>query len=397
MKQENEIKIAIIDDEEMVTESIKNLLEFETVYKILTYNDPNKALEELKETDINMVICDFFMKNLNGLELLKELRKYHNETPFVMLTGYADKENTIKAINELSLYYYLEKPWDNDELLLVIKNGIEKGNLISELKSKMKELEQAYRRLEETQDELIKEEKMSTIGKMASKVIHDLKNPMTSISGFAELIIRVSEEKKTSDDPEERKTFEEIKDFAQIIMDEVHRLVGMITEINHYAKGSELYHKNILPLRDVVMDTVNVLRKNFKKENIKIEVKTTDKPLKMGIDHDKIIRMLYNILYNSKEAMKKGGTIKIIMDKPNDKLIQLSIIDDGSGMPEEVKKRVFEPFVTYGKSNGTGLGMAIVKKIVEAHNGTIKVDSEEGEGTRFDIYFRTNGEDNSPD
>ncbi|MFW5799989.1 MAG: response regulator, partial [Spirochaetota bacterium] len=309
--KDNEKTIAIIDDEEIVTDSIYNLLIFETEYNVICFNNPIKAIEELKHRHIDLIVCDVFMKEMNGIEVLKKLRSYHPNVPLIMLTGYADKENTIKAINELSLYYYIEKPWDNDELLLVIKNGIEKGNLIQELKNKMQELESAYVQLEETQDELIKKEKFSTIGNMASKVIHDLKNPMSAISGFAELIIKTSEEKK------EDETYKEIKEFAQIIMDEVKRVIGMITEVLQFAKGEEVYRKAALPLTDIIQDTVSAISDKFEKDNIEIELDIASNESIMEIDHDKIMRMMYNLLNNSKDAMPNGGKIKIRIEKVN--------------------------------------------------------------------------------
>jgi two-component system, sporulation sensor kinase E len=301
----------------------------------------------------------------------------------IMLTGYADKENTIKAINELSLYYYIEKPWDNDELLLVIKNGIEKGNLIEELRNKMQELESAYVQLEETQDELIKKEKFSTIGNMASKIIHDLKNPMSAISGFAELIIKTSKEKKDDE------TYKEIREFAQIIMDEVKRVIGMITEVLQFAKGEEVYRKAALPLTDIIQDTVSAISDKFEKDNIQIELEIASNKSTMEIDHDKIMRMMYNLLNNSRDAMPDGGKIKIRVERVNKDTLLLSISDNGKGMPEDIRSSIFEPFISYGKPNGTGLGMPIVKKIVEAHKGHIYVESVEGKGTTVDIYFKT--------
>ncbi len=389
MEDNKQKTIVVIDDEEIVTSSIETLLSLETDYKTLTFNNPNEVIDAIKNTPIDLVICDFFMKEMNGIKLLKEIRNLYPDIPLVMLTGYADKENTIKAINEVSLYYYLEKPWDNNELLLVIKNGLEKGNLISQLQSKMAELEDAYRQLEEAQQEIINKEKMSTIGQMASKIIHDLKNPMSAISGFAELIVKVSEDKKSSDS-DYQKIFGEIKNFAQIILEEVKRLVDMVTEILQYAKGDELYNKAKLPLKSVILTTLSVIKETFKKENINIQIETSADDFILEIDHDKIIRMLYNILYNSRDAMKEkgGGNIIVKIDKPENDIISLAITDDGKGMPDEIKQRVFEPFVTYGKPNGTGLGMAIVKKIVEAHNGTITVESELNKGTTFTILFK---------
>jgi signal transduction histidine kinase len=397
MTENNQKMIAVIDDESIITESIHNLLSLETQYDVVTYNCPLIAYEELKDSEPDLIISDFYMKDMNGIDLLKKLRRHHPDIPMIVLTAYADKENTIKAINEISLYYYLEKPWDNDELLLIVRNAVEKGDLISEIKKKIDELEKAYRQLEEAQQQIINKEKLSTIGSMASKIIHDLKNPMTSISGFAELIMSISEEKEENIKPEKvKKNYKEIKEFAQIIRNEVKRLVDMTSEILQFAKGDELYNKTPMPLKDILLNTVSGVRRILEKENIEIKVDVPKELLIMDLDQDKIIQMLYNLIYNARDAMPEGGTIIIKLDKKDKDKIMLSVTDNGKGMPENIKENIFKPFVTYGKPSGTGLGMAIVKKIVDAHKGEIEVESKLNEGTRFDIVFNAEHESRIP-
>ncbi len=384
--------IVVIDDDKTVTDSIKTFLVMNTDYQVITFNEPVEALEELKdEKNIKAVLCDLIMNGMNGIKLLKNLRQYHPDVPMIILTGYADKANTIKAINEVSLYYYLEKPWNNDELLLIINNALEKENLVSELKSKMEELRYAYKQLEEAQQEIIKSEKLAAVGSMASKIIHDLKNPMTSISGFAELIMKVTENNsKKEKDEDQQETFKEIKEFANIIKGEVRRLVGMVTEVLNYSKGEESYYKTRQPLTAVIKQTIAGIKDSFKEKDITIIYNDSQDDLIFKMDDEKIKRMLYNMLYNSKEAMPDGGEIIIETSKIDNNHIKLSIIDNGTGIPDEIKPKIYEPFVTYGKSGGTGLGMAIVKKIADAHNAQIKVESEINKGTRFDIIFDLN-------
>ena len=97
-------------------------------------------MEFLKENIPDLVISDFMMPEMNGLEFLTEAKKLHPEVSMILLTGYADKENAIKAINEIGLYKYIEKPWDNDDLMMNIKNGIERSHLLENLRNKISEL-----------------------------------------------------------------------------------------------------------------------------------------------------------------------------------------------------------------------------------------------------------------
>ncbi len=140
--------IVVVDDEKIVTSAFKTLLKVEGFSNAYFFNNPEEALEFLKSNTPDLVISDFLMPEMNGLEFLSEVKKMYPEVSKILLTGYADKENAIRAINEVGLYRYIEKPWDNDDLILNIRNGIERSYLLSELRKKIAELEAAKKELE---------------------------------------------------------------------------------------------------------------------------------------------------------------------------------------------------------------------------------------------------------
>ena len=141
-------KIVVVDDEKIVTSAFKTLLKVEGFSDSHFFNEPKMALEFLKTNTPDIVISDFLMPDMNGLEFLSEVNNLYPEVSKILLTGYADKENAIKAINEIGLYRYIEKPWNNDDLIINIKNGIERSYLLSELRKKISELEIAKKELE---------------------------------------------------------------------------------------------------------------------------------------------------------------------------------------------------------------------------------------------------------
>ncbi|MFI3300196.1 MAG: ATP-binding protein [Candidatus Gastranaerophilales bacterium] len=140
-------KILIVDDEKIVTSAFSTLLKVEGYEDVITFNNPLDAIDYLKNNSVDIIISDFLMPELNGLEFLSEAKKIYPEISMILLTGYADKENAIKAINEIGLYKYIEKPWDNDDLLVNIKNGIERSKLLDKLRVKISELEIAQAKL----------------------------------------------------------------------------------------------------------------------------------------------------------------------------------------------------------------------------------------------------------
>ena len=138
--------ILIVDDDALITTSLKGLFSLETDYEVLAYNDPRAAAEEAARRPVDVVISDFLMPGMNGVELLKSVRERQPEAVRILLTGFADKENAIRAINEVALYQYIEKPWDNDDLLLLIRNALSERNLRRQLSDKVHELDKLVER-----------------------------------------------------------------------------------------------------------------------------------------------------------------------------------------------------------------------------------------------------------
>ena len=148
--------ILVVDDEEMVLVSIKSFLMLETDYDVITANSPPEGLEVVNHRIIDLVISDYLMPEMDGISFLAQVKNLQPHTIRILLTGYADKENAIKAINEVGLYQYIEKPWQNADLAIVIRNGLEKRFLLERLAQKIREVKAAQENLQEIQDQIIK-------------------------------------------------------------------------------------------------------------------------------------------------------------------------------------------------------------------------------------------------
>ena len=149
-------RILLVDDEDIVTTSIKSFLNLETDYEVVVFNSPRRALDYLGKTPVDLVVSDFLMPEMDGIQFLLAVKKLHPQTVRILLTGYADKENAIKAINEVGLYQYIEKPWDNEDVRLVIKNGLEKRLLLKRLQEKIGEVERAHEELRDVQKQILR-------------------------------------------------------------------------------------------------------------------------------------------------------------------------------------------------------------------------------------------------
>lgn len=148
--------ILIVDDEEMVLMALRSFLELETAYRVVTSLSPVDALDTVRDERVDVIVADFMMPVMDGIEFLRQARDIRPHATRILLTGYADMRNAIRAINEAGLYHYLEKPWDNDRLKLVVRNGVERSSLVNELDSRISALESANVELLEIRSRLIK-------------------------------------------------------------------------------------------------------------------------------------------------------------------------------------------------------------------------------------------------
>src|SRR5215471_8894514 len=136
----------------------KSFFAIESNYKIMTYTSPLAALEDLNRngSHVDLVISDYLMPEMDGITFLAKVKEKLPMVPRILLTGYADKENAIKAINNVGLYQYIEKPWDNEDLKLIIRNGLEKTTLLHQLEQKIHEAERAQRELNQVQKDILR-------------------------------------------------------------------------------------------------------------------------------------------------------------------------------------------------------------------------------------------------
>lgn len=148
--------IVIVDDEEIVLTSLRSLIALETNYEANCFTSVGKALDFVKNNNVDLVVSDFLMPEMDGISFLARVREIKPEVPRVILTGYADKENAIKAINEVGLFQYIEKPWENADFLIILRNGLEKKRLMTKLQQKIEEISHAYGELDGLQKEIMK-------------------------------------------------------------------------------------------------------------------------------------------------------------------------------------------------------------------------------------------------
>jgi signal transduction histidine kinase/CRP-like cAMP-binding protein len=220
--------------------------------------------------------------------------------------------------------------------------------------------------------EMVSNERLSAVGKMASTIIHDIKNPMGTLRVYAQVM-----RKKAAD--------EEVVKLADEMIRQVDRFVNMTQEILDFSRGVSALNLQETEFGELMEMVLVFIEKDLTKRNVKL-IQENQFTGKVCVDADKLMRVFYNIAGNAADAMPLGGKLTVKSCQHGD-TVMIEFSDTGIGMPPEIKAKIFEPFITYGKKHGTGLGMAIVKKIIDDHKGTIEIDSVLGKGTSVRLFL----------
>jgi PAS domain S-box-containing protein len=227
------------------------------------------------------------------------------------------------------------------------------------------------KRLEE---ELLRSERLSALGRAAAHINHEIKNPLMLIGGFARQVLK--------DIPPDR---EKDKEKLQIMVDEVQRLESFLAEVGSYAKIPEP-QKRPGDLNALVQEICGRLEPAMQEKgiNVRLELDPDLPPVRFDPVH--LRQVVLNIAKNGIEAMPEGGTLSLASGRREDGVF-VRIADTGEGMAPEVREKIFQPFFST-KAKGSGLGLAISQKIMEAHQGTIAIESEPGRGTRVTLFLK---------
>lgn len=225
--------------------------------------------------------------------------------------------------------------------------------------------------------QVLQVERLATIGKMAAKVAHEIRNPLSSISLNAELLQDELNGYATADT-------EEAQALLKAVIGEIDRVTSLTEEYLQFSRLPESQ-----PVRDdinrVVKESVDFFRPQTQQKKIVLEVQVSAKAWPVRFDPVQIRRVLLNIMRNAVEAMPKGGRLKVVTEHCAQHAV-IHIADDGVGIPAEELEKIFDPFFTT-KDFGTGLGLAVVQQIIEEHRGRVVCESRLGQGTKFSIFL----------
>lgn len=239
---------------------------------------------------------------------------------------------------------------------------------LEDLKKRNTELEAAYRELEEVHADRLRNERLSTLGKFSSMILHDIRNPLSMLKGLLQLMILNIHEP------------EKLEGNIRNALSEVSRLENLASEFLDYSRGEMRLNLGVTTASWLFKRVEESIRERFRIAGLSIVVDCRLEDALL-LDGERILRALLNVADNARKAMSPGGVLTLRAFPEEDANVFV-LEDTGEGMSPEVLAHIFEPFYSSSKAGGTGLGMLIVKNVVEAHGGTVEVESEPGKGTR---------------
>lgn len=263
------------------------------------------------------------------------------------------------------------------------------GMLSAKLKRDKNRIENINRELQTSMDDLrelqgrvVEAEKLSAIGRLTADVAHEIRNPLTSIGGFARrLNKRLLEEEKEKGKERE---------YTEVIISEVDRLEKILRDVLTFSRETKFNLKR-QKINEIVKESLKIFVDICNEQSIEIKEDLDTSLPSILIDSDHLRQALNNLISNALDAMPGGGTLKIntsMKEMYQVNFVVVEIADTGSGIPKEKLDKIFEPFYsTKDIGRGTGLGLSICKKIVDEHCGLIKAESELGKGSSFKIFF----------
>jgi signal transduction histidine kinase len=230
--------------------------------------------------------------------------------------------------------------------------------------------------LEDTYKELANRERMAEIGNFSMMIAHELKNPLGIIKGSVDIIAKDGTKAKVRDT------------MIEYIQDEVKRLNRLVEDFLSFARPNPA-HKSLININQMITRIINLIPiPEFKEKEISLNVQLSKEISEVNIDEHQINQAIVNLINNAIQAIPEKGEIILKTGKSGNGIL-ITIMDTGIGIPDEEKEKVFEPFFTK-KQRGTGLGLAVVKKIIDNHRGEIKITNRENGGTAFSLWLPMN-------
>lgn len=366
IQQKREGKILLTDDEKTTREILARGL-IAQGFDVKTASNGFEALEMIQTEPFDLLITDLVMPNMTGTELIEKARQLLPDLVAIVITAHATLETAVKALQQ-GAYDYITKPFEPEFITPVLERGLEK----SRLRRKNIELQQITRKLQEI--EQIKSDLLDTI-------THEFSTPISIIKAYVDMFL------DGHFNPSNPRHIEGLRSIRSAVIRLERLVMNLLTLSLGKGKTFELKKEKIL-IQDILSNALSQLNEEITKKNINVVLNVEPNLPALDADPSKLSIAVLNLLDNAVKFNKTNGIIRISASHLKSKSIGIAISDTGIGIPEEKLQEIYSPFTQVDMSStrehqGTGLGLAVAKMIIEAHNGKITLKSKLGKGSTF--------------
>jgi signal transduction histidine kinase len=376
------LRVLLVDDEPSIRLTMTEFLK-RAGYAVVSAADFESA-SILGSAGLDVAVVDINLPGRSGIELLKAINSRDPYVPVIMITG-EPNFSVIPEIVRAGAYDFIAKPVVKDVLLKAVGRAAEKKRLIDEKRQLEREIKQHAEELEqrvaertaelvEAHERLAQQERINALGQVAAQVAHEVRNPLAGL-----LLYAMHLKSKVGDKlPESELTL------VDKIIETINHLTKTVEQVTEFARPVRLARRS-LDLNLIVRDVLQLARPQLAAERIETKLSLKEAGAVALLDESSMRAVLMNLVLNAVQAMPGGGRLSVVTIA-EDASVQVRITDTGTGMNSEQLKKVFEPFYTT-RSKGLGLGMTYARKVVEQHQGTIRIESQPGAGTTVEIVM----------
>jgi two-component system sensor histidine kinase/response regulator len=369
---ETQGRILVIDDELGIREGCRRVLEPEG-YAVETATTGQEGLRRVQEQPFDLVLLDVVMPDVRGIELLVPIHEQDPDIVCIIITGYATVDLAVQAI-KAGAYDFLSKPFTSDLLLMAVRQGLERRRLSLGTK-RLQALEQEAAELARAKKELERLDRFKTA--FILTVTHELRAPLTALQSF---LISMQEGYIRPDQQEQ---------ILQRATERARELLDMVDDLLKLAavRGEEETRKReCLSLADTLEKVFPLLEIQADEKGIACNLNVRHRP-QVRAHPDQMAQLWTNLISNAVKYTPPGGQVRVILEEREGWAVG-TVEDTGIGIAPEDRDRIFEEFYRAPQAKeveprGTGLGLSLVRRIVEGHGGTIAVVSQLGQGSRF--------------
>ena len=378
----NKARILIVDDDPALLQALPQAITLRMQQICVDTSDSaSSALQLARKQCYDAIVSDIKMPGMDGLALIKQLQSLCPETPMLLITGHGERELAIQALRA-GAYDFIQKPIDRDYFITALQRAIQTYQMRCQIIEQQKELERYASSLEQTVAERTRELTEANAAKdiFIGIASHELKTPLTTIKGISQMLIRRAEHGQ----PLDPKSLE-------LLSSSVRRMEILVNDIlNTSLVDADIFALHRQP-HDLVALCRELLEEYRSEMGPRLRLEVLEPALPVNMDRERISQVLLNLLSNARKYSPKNTPISVRLQRQDHQAL-ISVADQGVGIPSEKLPHIFERFyrvpdidIQTGSSVGVGLGLYIVQKIVERHEGHITASSTPGKGSTFTI------------